>query len=86
MDKPPIYLISDISILDWSLLLAVPLGSKSSFGEIFLYSHLVVLLGSTNLSEEKEMAAHSSLLAWRIPWMEEPGGLLPMGSHRVGHD
>ena len=35
---------------------------------------------------EKEMAAHSSVLAWRIPGTEEPGGLLSMGSHRVGHD
>ena len=35
---------------------------------------------------EKEMAAHSSILAWRIPGMGEPGGLLSMGSHRVGHD
>ena len=35
---------------------------------------------------EKEMAAHSSTLAWKIPWMEEPGGLLSMGSHRLGHD
>ena len=35
---------------------------------------------------EKEMAAHSSVLAWRIPAMAEPGGLLSMGSHRVGHD
>ena len=35
---------------------------------------------------EKEMATHSSVLAWRIPGMEEPGGLLSMGSHRVGHD
>ena len=35
---------------------------------------------------EKEMATHSSVLAWRIPWMEEPGGLPSMGSHRVGHD
>ena len=34
----------------------------------------------------KEMATHSSILAWRIPGMGEPGGLLPMGSHRVGHD
>ena len=33
---------------------------------------------------EKEMAAHSSILAWRIPWMEEPGG--STGSQRVGHD
>ena len=35
---------------------------------------------------EKEMATHSNVLAWRIPGMEEPGGLLSMGSHRVGHD
>ena len=35
---------------------------------------------------EKEMAIHSSVLAWRIPGMGEPGGLPSMGSHRVGHD
>ena len=35
---------------------------------------------------EKEMATHSRILAWRIPGMGEPGGLLSMGSHRVGHD
>ena len=35
---------------------------------------------------EKEMATHSSVLAWRIPGTCEPGGLLSMGSHRVGHD
>ena len=35
---------------------------------------------------EKEMATHSSILAWRIPWTEEPGGLQPMGSKRVGDD
>ena len=35
---------------------------------------------------EKEMATHSSVLAWRIPRMGEPGGLPFMGSHRVGHD
>ena len=35
---------------------------------------------------EKEMATHSSILAWRIPGTEEPGGLQPMGSQRVGHD
>ena len=32
------------------------------------------------------MATHSSILAWRIPWTEEPGGLVSMGSHRVGSD
>ena len=35
---------------------------------------------------EKEMATHSSVLAWRIPGMGEPGGLPSMGLHRVGHD
>ena len=35
---------------------------------------------------EKAMAPHSSALAWRIPGTGEPGGLLSMGSHRVGHD
>ena len=35
---------------------------------------------------EKEMATHSSTLAWRIPWKEEPGRLQSMGSQRVGHD
>ena len=35
---------------------------------------------------EKEMATYSSILAWRIPWIEEPGGLQFMGLQRVGHD
>ena len=35
---------------------------------------------------EKEMAAHSSVLAWRIPGTGEPAGLLSMGSHRIGHN
>ena len=42
-------------------------------------------LGQEDLLE-KAMAPHSSILAGRIPWMEEPGGLLSMGSHRVRHD
>ena len=43
---------------------------------------------STQLGDEMEkaMATHSSVLAWRIPGMEEPGGLLSMGSHKVGHN
>ena len=55
-----------------------------------------VAVGRTRLSEftftfrfhalGKEMATHSSVLAWRIPGMGEPGGLLSMGSHRVRHD
>ena len=35
---------------------------------------------------EKEMAIHSSTIAWKIPWTEEPGRLQPMGSQRVGHN
>ena len=35
---------------------------------------------------EEGMATHSSILAWRIPWTEEPGGLQSVGSQRVGHD
>ena len=35
---------------------------------------------------EEDMATHSSILAWRIPWTGEPGRLQPMGSQRVGHD
>ena len=35
---------------------------------------------------EKEMATHSSILAWKIPWTEKPGGLKSMGLQRVGHD
>ena len=55
-----------------------------------------VSMGQTRLSSftftfhfhalEKEMATHSSVLAWRIPGMGEPGGLPSVGSHRVGHD
>ena len=37
-------------------------------------------------SPEKKMANHSRILAWEIPWTEEPGGLQTMGSQRVGHD
>ena len=42
-------------------------------------------LGQEDLLE-KEMATHSSILAWKIPWMEEPSKLQSMGSQRVGHD
>ena len=35
---------------------------------------------------EKKLATHSSILAWRIPWTKEPGGLQSMGLQRVGHD
>ena len=42
--------------------------------------------GSGRIPLEKEMATHSSILAWKIPWTEEPGGLQSRRSPRVGHD
>ena len=45
-----------------------------------------MIKGIIDITPEKAMAPHSSTLAWRIPWTEEPGGLPSMGSHRVGHD
>ena len=44
------------------------------------------LIPGSGRSLEKEMATHSSIFAWRIPWTEEPGGLQSMGSQRVRHD
>ena len=65
-------------------------------GEVWWATVHGVAKGQTRLSNfpftfhfhelEKEMSTHSSVLAWRIPGMGEPGGLLSMGSHRVGHD
>ena len=42
--------------------------------------------GSGKIPLEEGMATHSSIIAWGIPWTEEPGGLQSLGSHRVGHD
>ena len=44
------------------------------------------ILGQLVSLLEKEMATHSSILAWRVLWTEEPGGLLSIASHRVRHD
>ena len=41
---------------------------------------------SIQIDKIMEMATHSSILAWKIPWREEPGGLQSMGSQRVGHN
>ena len=68
--------------LDLSLLLPV-------IGLIFTVVSKLLLLYTFTFhfhALEKEMATHSSVLAWRIPGTGEPGGLLFMGSHRVGHD
>ena len=49
-------------------------------------SHFLHFVNIYSCISEKAMAPHSSTLAWRIPWTEEPGGLQSMGSLRVGHD
>ena len=51
---------------------------------LYLFALFIFLLLNSLL--EKAMATHSSTLAWKIPWTEEPGGLQSMGSLRVGHD
>ena len=62
------------SLVGWS-----PWGHKESDTTERLHFHF-------SLSRFGEMATHYSVFAWRIPGMEEPGGLLSLGSHRVGHD
>ena len=52
----------------------------------WLFVILVAINCSTRSRLEKAMAPHSSTLAWKIPWTEEPGRLQSMGSLRVGHD
>ena len=57
--------------------------TKMCFVFDFLF---VVNIPRSYLLPEKAMAPHSSTLAWKIPWTEEPGGLQSMGSLKVGHD
>ena len=61
----------------WATVHEVPT-SRSRLGDFTFTFHFHAM--------EKEMATHSSVLAWRIPGTAEPGGLLSMGSHRVRHD
>ena len=56
------------------------------FIHVYAYTCVVVYVYMYIYVTEKAMAPHSSTLAWIIPWTEEPGGLQPMGSLRVGHD
>ena len=51
-----------------------------------LFTHVTTIYIVLTTVSEKAMAPHSSTLAWKVPWTEEPGGLQSMGSLRVGHD
>ena len=61
------------------------LQSPSTAGRAFFCRFSILCVALVLLSLEKEMATHSSILAWRIPWTEEPGGLQSVGWQRVGH-
>ena len=62
----------------WKVAVHGVVKSRTRLSDFTLTFHFHIL--------EKEMATHSSVLAWRIPGTEEPDGLPSMGSHRVGHD
>ena len=68
---------------DWKRSVFIPIPKKSNAKECSNY-HTIVLI--SHASTEKVMAPHSSTLAWRVPWTEEPGRLQSLGSLRVGHD
>ena len=67
-----------------------PMGGEAWWAAVYgvaqSRTRLKRLSSSNTVISEKAMAPHSSTLAWKIPWMEEPGGLQSMGSLRVGHD
>ena len=56
------------------------------FLKIISYLSKITYIFYLSVHKEKAMATHSSTLAWKIPWTEEPGRLQSMGSLRVGHD
>ena len=75
-------------LLDWNLVLSftgVSLVAQMVKNPPAMQETLVWSLGQED-PLDKEMATHSSTLAWRIPWMEKPGGLQSMGSQRVRHN
>ena len=68
---------------DWKRSIFIPIPKKGNVKECSNYRTIALI---SYASKEKAMAPHSGTLAWKIPWMEEPGRLQSTGSHRVGHD
>ena len=80
---------------DWKRSVFIPVPKKGNAKECSNYrtiahishaSKVMLKILQVRRQLEKEMATHSSILAWRIPWMEQPDGLQSTGSQRVGHD
>ena len=87
LDSP---LSSPSKLTTWRSLSEIILGSWSLVAQMVkslpaLWEIRVQSLGGEN-PLEKEIEAHSSILAWKIPWMQEPGRLQSVASKRVGHD
>ena len=74
------YSLNSVSLSPWVSLVAQTVKNLPAMQKLWFWS-----LGQEDPLRE-EMATHSSVLAWGIPWREEPGGLQSMGSQRVGHD
>ena len=75
------YIVSSVQLLSRVQLFATPwiAAHQASLSSLYILQIVVCI-------SEKAMAPHSSTVAWKIPWTEEPGRLQSMGSHRVGHD
>ena len=82
------WFLLNICIVFLAMVLILPLGIfslQSLFCDLLLLKKRV-FISIYNLLMEKALPTHSSTLAWKIPWTEEPGGLQSMGLLRVGHD
>ena len=73
-----IFVFLCLTLLSMTISRSIPVAADSIISFYFMAEYICTL--------EKEMATHSSMLAWKIPGMGEPGGLPSMGSHRVRHD
>ena len=73
-------------IMEWVALSFSRGSSQPRYQTCISCTGMWILHHGATWASEKGMATHSSIVAWRIPWTEEPGGLPSTGSHRVGHD
>ena len=82
----PIWKLANNHVFWWCYQGILPLFPDQFYLWISMYRKSLVFVDFYGITLEKAMAPHSSTLAWKIPWTEEPGRLQSMGSLRVGHD